>query len=457
MHMKKFFLVAVVLVSAVFVRAQNYESIKNGLILGTNAAYKKAKEDVDKGMGNTKFAGKAEAYILKATVYAGLAADSAVRRTPEAEKLLLDAEAAFAKYREMQPDLGFLTDPIYRNGPINIYSSLFSAGYKDYENKNWMPGLEKFKKVVALSDVLIEKKLINLGLDTNSVLLAGIMAENANQKEDAAKYYGRLADAKANGAGFDGIYQFLVRYYFSKKDMDNFEKYKNLGKELYPNSQFFTYDKVDFAIGLEEDFNKKVSSLEETIAADPTNYKAVRLLGEIIYDTLNSRYEGAVQPANVPELETKMIRSFTKAAELKPEDEILYIYMGDHFVNKSIKINDARTEHAAAMKSRTKPGAAASKEDLAKRDALDAEYGAALDAAREPYEKAAGLLSAKKDRLVAEGKQLTGQDRQQYKKVVGYLGDIYMNKKIRAKGKPADAAKFAAEEKKWNDVYDSIK
>ena len=56
--------------------------------------------------------------------------------------------------------------------------------------------------------------------------------------------------------------------------MVNFEKYKAYGKELYPNSEFFTYDKVDFAVGLEEDFNKRVKALEETIAADPTNYKA---------------------------------------------------------------------------------------------------------------------------------------------------------------------------------------
>ena len=47
--------------------------------------------------------------------------------------------------------------------------------------------------------------------------------------------------------------------------------------------------------------------------------------------------------------------------------------------------------------------------------------------------------------------------KQQYKKVSGYLGDIASYRKNKAKSKPADAAKYAAEEKKWNDVYDSIK
>ena len=451
MHMKQFLLLTTTLVLAFFVQAQNYESIKNNLILGSSAAYKKAKEDVDKGMGNAKFAAKPEAYILKATIYGGLAMDSATRLGPDAEKLTAEAEAAFVKYREMQPDLALLADPIYRNGPINIYSSLFSAGYKDYEKKNWVAGLEKFKRVVELSDLLIAKKLINLGVDTNSILLAGILAENAQQKDDAVKYYGRMAEMKVKGEGYEGIYRYLVNYYALKKDMPNFEKYKSLGKELYPSSQFFSYDKVDFAVGLEEDFHKKISSLEETINADPTNYKAVLLLGEIIYDTLNSRYEGAVTPANAAELEAKMLKTFAKASDLKPEDPLPLIYSGDHFVNKSIHINDAREAHTAAMKARTKPGTASSKEDLAKRDALDAEYGAALDGATAPYEKAAALY-AKKEKL-------TGQEKQQYKKVAGYLGDIYQNKKIRAtKNKAtADIAKYAAEEKKWNDVYDTIK
>lgn len=446
--MKKIFLFSAILVLALSVQAQNYESIKNFMIL---QQYKKAKEDLDKQMGNAKFSAKPEAYILKAAIYSGLASDAAVKTTPEGAQLLNDADAAFRKFKEMDPTMALLKDAAYQNAPINIYAALFSSGYKDYETKNYQSGFEKFKKVVEYSDLLIEKKLLSVPVDTNALLLAGILAENTGSKDDAVKYYIRLADIKAKGDGFESIYRLLVNYHFTKKDMAGFEKYKAIGGELYPESEFFKYDKVDFAVGLEEDFNKKISSLEETIAADPNNYKAIRLLGEIIYDTLNSRHEDAVQPGNAAELEAKMTKAFAKASELKPEEEILYIYVGDHFVNKSIKANDARTAHAAAMKARTKPGAAASKEDIAKRDALDNEYGNTLDMAREPYEKAAALF-AKKEKL-------TGHDKQQYKKVVGYLGDIYMNKKIRANRdkKTADAAKYAAEEKKWNDTYDSIK
>jgi hypothetical protein len=446
MQMKKFLLLSAVLFTALFIQAQNFETIKNMIIL---QQHKKAKEELDKSMGNSKFSSKPEAYILKAAVYAGLANENGTKGTPAADPLIADAEAAFNKYKEMDPQMSLLSDPIYQNAPINIYSALFSSGYKDYETKNWQTGSQKFKKVVEYSDLLIARKIINMAADTNSLLLAGITSESAGMKEEAVKYYGRMADLKVTGQGYEGIYRYLVNFYAGKKDMANFEKYKTIGKELYPTSEFFSYDKVDFAVGLEEDFNKKVAALEETIAADPNNQKAIELLGELIYDTLNSRKDGAVQPANAAALETKMVNAFTKVSSMKPDNEMPWIYIADNYINKSIRVNDAREKHAADMKSRTKPGQPNSKEDVAKRDALDAEYAVAFNAAKDPYEKAAAIFAQKQT--------MTGMQKQQYKKVAGYLADIATLNKNKSKTKPADLAKWTAEEKKWNDVYDSIK
>ncbi len=236
--------------------------------------YKKAKEDVDKRMTNAKFAAKPEAFILKATIYSALAADSATALTPEAATLRNEAEAAFKKYQEMDPKMELIKDPVYQNAPIRIYSSLFSAGYKQYEEKKWAEAFETFKRVDAYSKVLSEQKLLNSALDTNVVILAGITAESSGNKAEAAKYYQKLADAKITGANYESVYRFLVTHYFTNKDMDNFEKYKALGKEMYPQSDFFTYDKTDFAVGLESSFDSKMKSLEEVLSKDPNNYKA---------------------------------------------------------------------------------------------------------------------------------------------------------------------------------------
>ncbi len=447
---KLFYLLAALLFSPV-IYGQSYESIKAKAIL---QQYRQAKDDIDKAMQNDRFNAKPEAYLLKATIYSGLANDVLVKGTPEENSLLNEAETAFTRYSQLDPDLILLIDPTYQNSIINFYTWFYTKGYKDYEAGQWQLCYEKLKKAVAFSDILIAKKIISTSLDTNVLILAGIAAESSGNKEEAVKYYGRLADNKVTGDGFESVYRFLVSHYFAKKDMASFEKYKALGEQLFPKSEYFKYDKIDFAIGLEESFDAKVKALEEVLVTDANNYKANQIMGEIIYDTLNSTSEGAVSPANAADLEKKMITAFTKSAAAKPGSEIPFIYMGDHFINKAVKVTAAREAHAADMKTRTKPGTMASKEDIAKRDLLDKQYGEALEGARDPYEKAAAIFAAKPK---SEDKNQALRDKQQYRKVASYLADVYTYKKIQAKSKPADQAKYAAEEKKWNDLYDSIK
>ena len=418
--MKKITFTLMMLMLAFFVKAQSYDEIKQYLILGQ---YKKAKEDIDKRMTNAKFAGKPEAFILKASIYSAMAADSATLLTPEAAGLRAESEAAFAKYQEMEPKLELLKDPVYQNAPARIYSNLFSVGYKQYEDKKMAESFETFKKVDSYSAILTSLQLLKTPLDTNVVILAGITAESSNQKDEAAKYYARLADAKITGANYESIYRFLVTHYFTKKDMAGFEKYKALGKEIYPKSEFFSYDKTDFAVGLESSFDSKMKSLEEVLAKEPTNYKANLSMGQLIYDTLNSKVEGAVLPANADELEKKMVASFNAAGEAKVDEQLPYLVIGDYFVMlKAEKIKKA-----------------------------DKKYAEYMEAGRVPYEKAAAIFAKKGI------SNLNGSDKQQYKKAAGFLEDIYNYKKEQAKGKPADIAKYTAEAKKWGDLYLSIK
>jgi hypothetical protein len=176
-------------------------------------------------------------------------------------------------------------------------------------------------------------------------------------------------------------------------------------------------------------------------------------MGEIIYEALNPDKEGVTVPTNAAELETKMIAAFNKSAVAKPDSELPYLYMGDHFINKAVKVDEMRTAHTKDMQVRTKPGTKSSPEDLKKRDELDKQYSEVLDGAREPYTKACEILGA---RAKAGDNSMDPRDKQQYKKAASYLGDIYANKRINAKGKPADQAKYAAEEKKWTDLYEAI-
>lgn len=445
--MKKLLLASLLVSIGLITGAQNYENIRNEALL---QQFQKAKEDLDKAWSNSKFTSKPEAHILKAFVYASMAMDPKVKGSDQFFSLLNDADIAYRKYKEMDPSLAMVTDQIYQNGPINLYSAYYSAGYDDYMAKKWESGFNNLKKALEYSDLLIDKKLLTASVDTNVLILAGITAENGGHKDDAAKYYSRLADKKITGDGFESVYRFLVSHYFGKKDMASFEKYKAIGGELYPKSDFFSFDKIDFAVGLVDNFDAKLKAVEDVLATDPNNFKGNEVLGEIIYDTLNPRDETVPMHSNAAELEKKMVAAFQKAAAAKPGYENPYLYMGDHFINKAVKVDAERTAFAAEMKTRTKPGQPNSKEDIAKRDALDKKYGDALELAKEPYEKATEIFKAKTS--------LEQKEKQQYKKAASYLADIYAFKKAMAtRAKSPDAAKYAAEEKKWNDLWESIK
>lgn len=444
--MKKMLFVLAGLFAMISGGAQNIESIKNLLVL---QQYTKAKSDLDKGFSNPKISGKAEGHLLKATIYSYLSMEEQTKNTPEGAQLAADAEVAFQKYKEMDPAMSQLDDLIYQNAPINIYSFFYTSGYNDYNSKKWEAGYEKFKKAVNYSDMLIARQILKSSLDTNVLILAGVTAENAKKKDEAAAYYTRLADAKVFGDGFESVYRFLVNFYFEKKDYASFEKYKSIGGSLYPKSEFFTFDKIDFAVGLSEKLEDKIKAVDDVLATDPNNFKAHEALGEVLYEALNPRKDDQAIPENAAELEKRMISSLQKAASLEPTDELPNLYLGNHYMNKALKINEARAAHAADMKARTKPGTMASKEDLAKRDALDKQYAETMQLAKEPYEKAVAIYGAKP--------KLEPRDKQQYKNAIGYLADIATFNKAQSKSKPADLAKWTAEEKKWNDLYESIK
>jgi len=449
--MKKSLLVSLSIFLTITGWSQNYDPVKTLVMINQ---LDKAKADLDKSFTNAKYTAKPEAFILKTAVYASVANMDGKKDTPAAAQLVEEADAAFTKYRELDPALSLISEPIYQNGIIMLYSNYYTFGYSDYNNKAYDKALGKLKKAIQYSDLLIKQKVLTSTLDTNVLILAAITAETGGYKDEAAAYYTKLADAKVGGDGYEGVYRYLVTYHFGKKNMEGFEKYKKLGKEVFPKSDYFDFDKVDFAVGLVNTFTEKLAAIDEVLASDPTNFKANQVLGEIIFDTLNPRDEGMVLPENYNELEKKMIDAFSRSSKARPDYEIPLLYVGDHYINKASRVEEKRNKHAQDMKARTKPGTMASKEDVAKRDALDKEYGETMEGAKDPYLAAAAIFA---DR--ATKGELETRDKQQYKKVTSYLSEIYGLKKVMAnKAKNlADKAKWEAEEKKWNERYESIK
>ncbi|MFM8806625.1 MAG: hypothetical protein ACKOD1_04620, partial [Sphingomonadales bacterium] len=215
--MKSYFLALAVLLSAVTASvAQNYDPVKTLVMLNQ---FDKAKTDIDKAFNNAKYTAKPEAFILKSIVYSSLAYTDGKKGTPEGEQLITEADAAFAKFREMDPTMALLSESMYQNSAVNLYSIFYTAGYNEYSKKNWPDALTKLKKAIGYSDILVKLKLLTSPIDTNVLILAGITAESGGFKDDALQYYQKLANAKVGGDGFEGVYRYLITYSFGKKDM----------------------------------------------------------------------------------------------------------------------------------------------------------------------------------------------------------------------------------------------
>ena len=437
---------------------QSYDDIKNMLLIRN---YKKAKESLDKGWSNAKFVAKPEAYILKANVLAGLAADSSM--AGEASTLRGEALEALKKYREMDPKMTLAVEPgsVYANGPITMYGGYFNEGIASYQKKNWPAAYESFKTAVELSDLLKEYKVADIKLDTNAILVAGASAQSMKNDSAAERYFTRLADAKVGGAENEFMYQFLASKNLARGDMEAFNKYLAIGKELYPSSKYFQYDEMDYILAIEDEAQKS-KLIDEKLAKNPGDFKLQSAYGEMLFDRLNPKDTSAPRPANYDELESKMVAAFTKATELKPESGLGMSNLANHFINKSFKIgkrldslrtairekNTAgkTTPAKAAAKPGAKPGASKTDpQDAALRDELTKSYNEAADKAREYYEKAADIYS----KLPTP----TSLEKQQYRNAVSYLIDLCAEKKNNSKGTPALYDKWEKEEKKWSDIY----
>ena len=68
--MKRFILLLTISLTAFAASAQNYDKIKNLLVI---SKYEEAKTELEKNWTNAKFIAKPEAYLLKATILSGMA------------------------------------------------------------------------------------------------------------------------------------------------------------------------------------------------------------------------------------------------------------------------------------------------------------------------------------------------------------------------------------------------
>lgn len=239
--MKYFFSVLISIVLLNVAIAQDYKKITTLQVLGK---IEESKVEIDKMAADPKAQGKAETWYWKSKIYAAINKNEALRA--KYPTIVKDADDAFKKYLELDPAFALVKEK-GAEGFFDMYATAFNKGLEDFKSKTWPAAAADFEMSSFYSDYIFKNKWANsaAAFDTTSVLYAAYANQNAQKMDAAAKYYNRLAEAKATGENFQDVYKFLGDFYIKKKDKTNFDRVMTLGREVYPKENWDDYE-VEF-------------------------------------------------------------------------------------------------------------------------------------------------------------------------------------------------------------------
>ncbi len=404
--MKKILLTTLLAVSALCMMAQKLDKAKD-LLKGNKLA--EAKTEIDGVIADAKNAKNGEAWYYKGKIYAGIAGDATLgAQTPDAREQAFDA---FKKYVETDEKHVLLVLENYK--PVtDLYQYYFSNGATLFKADKNADAFASFKNCLAISDYMSSKGWTNVKLDTTVILYTGITAEKSGKKDEAAIYYGRLADAKIAGENNDQIYGWLAGYYIEKKDETNAMKYLNLGREAFP--QKTTWEEYEMEMVRNSGNKQKLyDKYEQMLVKNPSDYQTLYNYSIELYTTA---YDTSLtkRPPNSAETISKVETNMKKVVELKPDYVNGYLVLGKVIFNEA---NDILNE----SKKITPQGAVKLKpEELKKKTDLREKANKKFDEAIPYFEKIDALLGA-------QGK-LKGEEKRALKDSYDLLSAIYDNK-----------------------------
>lgn len=380
-----------------------------------------AKTEIDNFLAQEKNQKNADAWYTKAKIYTAISMDANAKgQFPNAR---MEGFEALKKYTEVD-DKMLISLQIDGYKPVNdMYTSTYQEAANSFNAKNYDQALSGFKNAIAISSFMTEKGWINLKLDTNSVLYAGVAAEKLEKPEDAAIWYGQLVSAKAKGDGFVEIYKWVANHYYEKKDVASAEKYLAIGKEVYPTDPFWASLDLDMARE-KGDKDQLFAKYEQTISSNPDNHLyrynyAVELYQHGYNTDLTKR------PANSADVIKKAQDNVQAAVKMKPDYSKAQLFAGQIVYNQGVDmLNEAK-----AIKG-TKP------EDETKKKNIKAEALKKFDEAIPYFTQVDNLLSP-------QGK-LKMEDKADLKEALDLLITIYDQKGMKDKVKEYEV--------KFNDV-----
>jgi len=398
-------LLSAVLFASITGYAQKLDDVQEKISKGK---YDEAKEKIDKVMEDPKNQNNANAWYYKGKVYAGLAAmDSTGVLTYDAQQIAFDA---FKKYQELDKKNVMMT--LDQNvGLFQLYDLYYNQGVKKYNAKEYADAFEKMKKALAVENYISEKGYSYNGfsfpkLDTQLLNLTASAAYLAKKEDESIPYFQRLADARLKEKEYRDVYALLGEYYIKKGDQANADKYIAIGRELFPDE--------DYWVGIEfgnpgDDPLKRIERYEMLAAKYPNNYNVAMDLAIELYNSTYGYDEGK-KPADYAARQDKTQKALEKAISLRNTPMANFV-MSQHMYYQIYDIDDQIREVKG-----TTPAAVAKRKELNAKEA--AKYEEMYPYAVKAYE----LYNADLANLKAV-------DKANMRKVINQLIDYHQRKK----------------------------
>ncbi len=405
--------------------------------------YTDAKAQLEKFMADPKNANNANAYYYKGVINKYFAqSDSTGSLTYDAAN---DAFGAYKKTLELEPKNPLMT--LDQNmGLFQLFDMQYNRGVKAYNNKSYDAAYTSFKNAIAMEDY-IRSKNFSLpsytppALDTQLLNLTASSAYLAKQEDASIPYFARIADAKVKGKEYRDIYALVVQYYMKKGDQANADKYLNIGKELYPEPDYWL--SLEFGNSSSKEEQAKLDQLHtdmnaattpaaksalqaqiREIEAKQTSYKIKRyeellqkypnnasLSMDYAIELFNNTYVYDKKPDDYTARQAKLQSALEKALAANPTSGIGYFVQSQHFYSQIFDLEDARRAVVGNA-----PAAVTKRKDL--NTQIDKKY----DDLAAASQKAFDIYSTQTD--------LKPQDKVNYRKVTDQLIDYYTRKKM---------------------------
>lgn len=405
--MRKLFFTAVLFATGTALFAQNLDDVQDRI---SKQKYGEAKEKIDKVLADAKNQKSANAWYYKGVVYNELAKDS----TQDNSAYRMEAYEALRKAQELDPKN--IMGELEQNWRLfDIYNHYLNTAIKKHNAKDYTAALSSYKTAFDVQQYINKKGFAYNNqtlpaLDTAMTLYAGSAAFLAKDTATGIQYFSKLADAKVSGKEYLEVYQLLVDYYNKKGDKANTEKYVALGKQMYPQNEYWVYYELQDP-SLRTDKTKMLAKYEDIMAKNPQN---TGLALDYAIELFNYTY-GGTKPADYKATQAKLDEAIRKAIDVNKTAEANYL-MVQSISNQIYDLQEAQR----AIKG-TKP------EDVKRKNALTADINKKYDEMVKYGETAAQQFS--------ERGELKAVEKVNYKNVLNQLVNYYKFKKQTDKAK----------------------